>query len=398
LPSTSLCPRLRDRIDWGLPGAKTAIRAAKGIDDRILAQVRSAFPSAVGLFAVGPPPLPGRDIELVVVTPQSGATPFPRYLWHDLQRVTVHHHRPNLYGGRLHNLLSTPWGRAKLTATDEFWELRAARIIEDPEGIIEPAHLCARKLASYQDARTTRTRASLFQLHTLTTQLTRLAGMPERHQRRNAALRLATGIYALSRREDFCGLCGLILKNLCQAGDAGYGGPAGLWANGHAIGTYVEINGAQSPLAGLRACHGFRPWTTPPSAVYRSAMTALATESLALALGALSQLRGQEECAVERLGSYYRQMIAQDAEQALVTIRGEMARELHGNPTYLTVCGVRPVAAEGSDPADSWPELLARLSSALTGAQATTSLGLGLASEAFAQAAAAHVDAGESPA
>ncbi len=374
----------------GLPDSEAPVRETATIDDATLARVRSLFPSATGLMAIGSPPSSDLDLELVVVTPPPMGSPPPRYLWQGSQRVVLHLHRPQLYGVRIERMLSTPWGRAKLATNDQLWELRSAQIIHDPQGALDAARKRSGEFLAGHEARMARLRATELQLRMLTRRLSGLGGIADREGRNRAALPVATGIYSLADREAFRGLCGLVLVLLCQIGDV-QPGRAGLWAAAQEVARRLELCGVDNPFCGIRSSkHMEAVGERANQGELRTRLTLTAMEAVDVATSALSRNKPGDGKEIRRLAAYYRRLVAGDVENALVLLRGEMARELHSDPAYLAVCGIEP--GNSQSPADAWPELLARLSSALVAAQAMTTLMTRLTPEMLNRAANAAAE------
>ncbi len=264
-------------------------------------------------------------------------------------------------------MLETPWGRTKLCVSDEAWELAAACVLDDPQGILEASRLLVHTFLSRPEALLTKMRAGSWELRMLMRRLTKMASTADRAGRANGALALTAGIYALSAREQYSGVCGLSLRVLHYAAGQ-YPRQRGLWTTGRRVARWLGLLESMEPLRGIRLAHGIRPdWGADQ-------LKASAVKASEIALQALAQTADFTPSDLEALGCYYRALISEDPEDALMLMRGETARNLRTDVRYLVTCGLMPESGEGKELADAWPELLARLSAALSSGQAVVSL------------------------
>lgn len=307
--------------------------------------------------------------------------------------MILHLYRPQLFDARMEQMLSTPWGRAKLATNEALWEIQSARIVYDPQGLLSRARIRSREFFVSQAARMIRLKATQLQLRTLSRRLSGLGGTASREGRNRAAIPVATGILSLGGKGTSHGLCGLVQALLCQIGDS-QPGRAGLWVGAKRAARGMRLCGGADPLHGMRYCqHMDVMRECADEAQLQTRLIPIAERAVDVAFSALSRRRPADCEETQRLVAYYRRLAAHDAETALVLLRGEMARELHSDPAYLAVCGID--LGENEGPADAWPELLARLSSALVAAQAVDTFIKRLTPELLDYAAAAK-DCGDS--
>lgn len=266
-------------------------------------------------------------------------------------------------------MLETPWGRTKLCVSDEAWELHSARIVDDTYGILDCARIQIRSLLSRPEALVTRVRAGRWELQVLMRRLAKLASTSDRAGRTSRAMQLAAGIFALSGREQYSGMCGLALRVLCHIGAANPG-RSGLWTGARLVARDLGLGDVGEPIRGIRLAHGI----SPGGGGGNGQLEKTALEALEVAMSALADLPTAHPEGLAPLDSYYRRVISLDPEGALVLVRGETARQLRADARYLRVCGVASEATGGWEAADAWPDLLARLSTVLTSAQAVVTL------------------------